>query len=67
MKKRPTDLKALFLPKVLSNGDTLYPLAVFKSVGNFFKSFFGSGLSGLWLKPSGIVSDGFITPPAACA
>jgi hypothetical protein len=29
MEKRPTDLKALFLHKVLSNEDTLYPLVVF--------------------------------------
>jgi hypothetical protein len=36
MKKRPTDLNALFLLKVLSNGDTFYPLVVFSSVGQFF-------------------------------
>jgi len=29
MEKRPTDLKALFLLKVLSNDDGLYPLVVF--------------------------------------
>jgi len=29
MEKRPTDLKTLFLLKVLSNDDALYPLVVF--------------------------------------
>jgi len=29
MEKRPTDLKALFLLKVSSNADALYPLVVF--------------------------------------
>jgi len=29
MEKRPTDLKALVLDKVLANDDTLYPLVVF--------------------------------------
>jgi hypothetical protein len=36
MEKRPTDLKVLFLLKVLSNADALYPLVVSQSVGQIF-------------------------------
>jgi hypothetical protein len=37
MEKRPTDLKAMFLHKVLSKSDTLHPLVVFNPLENFFE------------------------------